>query len=231
MVVHIGGVIFDVDGTLVDSNDAHAHAWVEAMKEHGYDVSFAKVRPLIGMGGDKVLPETIGVAKDSQQGKQVSQRRKQIFMERYLPTLKAFPDARDLLQHIHDQRLKMAIATSAEQDELNGLLQVLGPGTAELFEQETSSKDTSHSKPEPDVMDIALQRLGAEPDKIVMIGDTAYDIESAAQAGIKTIAFRCGGWSDKDLAGAICIYDGPADLLAHYDASPLAKGISVGASE
>lgn len=229
--MHIGGVIFDVDGTLVDSNDAHAYAWVEAMKENSYDVPFDKVRPLIGMGGDKVLPETIGVAKDSQKGKQISQCRKQIFMERYLPTLKAFPGARDLLQHIHDQGLKLAIATSAEQDELNGLLQVLGPGTAELFEQETSSKDTSHSKPDPGVMDIALQRLGTAPDKVVMVGDTAYDIEAAAQAGVKTIAFRCGGWSDKDLAGALCIYDGPADLLAHYDASPFARGIGVGASE
>ncbi|HZO70706.1 MAG TPA: HAD family hydrolase [Ktedonobacteraceae bacterium] len=231
MVVHIGGVIFDVDGTLVDSNDAHAHAWVEAMNENGYNVSFDKVRPLIGMGGDKVLPETIGVAKDSQKGKQISQRRKQIFMERYLPALKAFPGARNLLQHIHEQGLKMAIATSAEQDELNGLLQVIGPGTAELFEQETSSKDTSHSKPDPDVMDIALQRLGAAPDRVVMVGDTAYDIESAGKVGIKTIALRCGGWSDHDLARAICIYDGPADLLAHYGESPLVKGVSVGASE
>ncbi|HLG63493.1 MAG TPA: HAD-IA family hydrolase [Ktedonosporobacter sp.] len=89
----------------------------------------------------------------------------------------------------------------------------------------------SHSKPAPDVMAIALRRLGVAPDEVVMVGDMAFDIESAAQAGVKTIAFRCGGWSDGDLAGAICIYDGPAALLAHYGTSPLVKGVSVGASE
>lgn len=231
MVGRISGVIFDVDGTLVDSNDAHAHAWVKAMAESGYHVPFEQVRPLIGMGGDKVLPETTGLAKDSQKGQQISQRRKEIFTTRYLPTLRAFPGARALLQHIHDQGLKMAIATSAEQDELNALLNVLGPGTAELFEQETSSKDTKHSKPDPDAIAIALQRLAARPEAVVMVGDTVYDIEAAGKAGVKTLAFRCGGWSDQDLRGAISIYDGPADLLAHYDASPLGREVGAKVSE
>lgn len=90
-MTEVRGVIFDVDGTLVDSNDVHAQAWVEAMAEHGYHVSFDTVRPLIGMGGDKVLPQTVGITKDSEEGKRIGQSRKEIFKQRYLPHLKAFP--------------------------------------------------------------------------------------------------------------------------------------------
>jgi HAD superfamily hydrolase (TIGR01549 family) len=225
-VTHIRGVILDVDGTLVDSNDAHAHAWVEAMTEYGHQVPFEKVRPLIGMGGDKVLPETIGVSKNSEEGKKISQRRKQIFMQKYLPTVKAFPRTVDLLQRMHDASLTLVIASSAEQDELNKLLNVISPDATHFFKQETSAKDAAHSKPDPDIMQAALKRLGHPSSEAVMLGDTAYDIESAAQVDIPTIAFRCGGWSDDDLQGAIAIYNDPADLLDHYDSSPLVKEFS-----
>ena len=224
-MTQIHGAMLDIDGTIVDSNDAHAHAWVQAMSEHGYDVPFEKLRPLIGMGGDKVLPETLGIAKDSDEGKRISQRRKEIFMKTYLPHLKAFPQARELLQRMHDQGLKLVVATSAEPDELNGLLNVIGPHVADLFAQEETSKDVKQSKPDPDVVQKALQRMGYTPGEVLMIGDTAYDIEAAGRTNVKTIAFRCGGWSDHDLTGAIAIYDGPADLLAHYEQSSLMKGI------
>jgi phosphoglycolate phosphatase-like HAD superfamily hydrolase len=142
-MTQIRGVILDVDGTLVDSNDAHANAWIEAMAEYGYKVSFEKVRPLIGMGGDKVLPETIGVQKDSEIGKRIGDRRKAIFKECYLPTLHAFPGAKELLQQMRNRGLKVAIASSAEKDELKGLLQVVG--ASDLVEEETSSKDAKSS--------------------------------------------------------------------------------------
>ncbi len=218
---HIQGVILDVDGTLVDSNDAHAKAWVEAMAQYGYTVAFDKVRPLIGMGGDKVLPETVGLEKNSEEGKRISQRRKEIFKERYLPNLHAFPGARELLEQMRKRGLKLAIASSAEKDELKALLRVVG--AADLIEEETSSKDTKRSKPDPDVMDVTLDRIGLPSNAVLMIGDTAYDIEAAKKVNVDTIAFRCGGWNDSDLAGAIAIYDGPADLLEHYDDSPLAS--------
>jgi HAD superfamily hydrolase (TIGR01509 family) len=222
-MAQIRGIIFDVDGTLVNSNDAHAHAWVEAMAEQGYHVSFETVRPLIGMGGDKVLPQTLGIAKESEEGKRISQRRKEIFKQRYLPQLKAFPGAMELLERMHEQGLKLIIASSAEPDELQGLLQVIGPHVSELFDLQTSAQDAKHSKPDPDVLSVAVQRSGYGPQELVMVGDTAYDIEAAAKVKVKTVAFRCGGWSDKDLAGAISIYDGPADLLAHYDTSVFVK--------
>jgi len=219
-MTHIHAVIFDVDGTLVDSNDAQARSWVDALKEFGYSVPYEKVRPLIGMGGDKVLPETIGVQKDSEKGKQISKRRGEIFKEKYLPNVQPFPDAQKLLDRMRKQGLKLAIATSAQPDELRPLLQIVG--AADLIEDKTSARDVNSSKPDPDVMQVALKRVGYPPNEVVMIGDTPYDIEAARKAGVGTIAFRCGGWSDSDLAGAIAIYNDPADLLAHYDSSPLA---------
>ena len=219
-MTHIHAVIFDVDGTLVDSNDAQARSWVDALKEFGYSVPYEKVRPLIGMGGDKVLPETIGVQKDSEKGKQISKRRSEIFKEKYLPNVQPFPDAQKLLDRMRKQGLKLAIATSAQPDELRPLLQIVG--AADLIEDKTSARDVKSSKPDPDVMQVALKRVGYPPNEVVMIGDTPYDIEAARKVCVGTTAFRCGGWSDSDLAGAIAIYNDPADLLAHYDSSPLA---------
>ncbi len=221
--MQIHSVIFDVDGTLIDSNDAHAHAWVEAMASQGKNVPFEKVRPLIGMGGDKVLPEVLGIAKDSPLGQKIGEKRKEIFKTRYLPTLHAFPQTKEFLQYLHSKGLKLVIATSAEPDELQQLLRIIDEHASELFSQEASSKDAQKSKPDSDVMQAALKRSGDSADQVVMLGDTAYDIESAQKVGIKTIAFRSGGWSDQDLQGAIAIYDGPADLLAHYDSSILAR--------
>lgn len=224
MEKHILHLILDVDGTLVDSNDAHAHAWVQALEEHGYHADFDRVRPLIGMGGDKVLPDVVGVSKESEAGKQISQRRKALFLSHYLPRLRAFPGAWELLQKAHHQGLTLAVASSSEPDELNGLLKVINPRAPELLRSETSAKDAPHSKPDPDAIHAALRKLDARPEETLMLGDTAYDIEAAARSGVQTIAFRCGGWSDRDLRGAIAIYDGPADLLAHYQQSPLDQG-------
>ena len=159
-MIHIRGVILDVDGTLVDSNDAHARAWVEAMAEYGYKVAFAKVRPLIGMGGDKVLPETVHLTKDSFTGQQISKRREAIFKERYFPGLRAFPCAKELLQEMRKRGLKLAVASSAKPDELKLFLQLVG--AEDLIEEETSSKDVQRSKPDPDVMRVTLKRTGLD---------------------------------------------------------------------
>lgn len=225
MPKRIQHVLLDIDGTLVDSNAAHAHAWVQAMAAYGHWVTFDKVRPLIGMGADKILPELLSIARESAEGQQISTRRKAIFLSEYLPNLHPFPMARGLLQRMHEHDLKLVVASSSEPDELQHLLRVIGPGVQDLFEELVSGKDVQHSKPDPDLVYAALRRTGARPDESVMIGDTVYDIEAAAQVEVKTIAFRCGGWSDDHLQGAIALYDGPADLLAHYQESPLVQGI------
>ncbi|GCF08158.1 HAD family hydrolase [Dictyobacter arantiisoli] len=219
----VKGMILDVDGTLVDSNDAHTHAWIDAMQEQGHQVAFETVRPLIGMGGDKVLPEVLHIEKDSEEGQKISERRKEIFKERYYSTVKAFPHTYELLQHIHDQGQKMIIATSAEPEELEKLLVLIGSDTKKFFLAQTTSKDAPQSKPDADIMLAAIKRIQMDASQLVMIGDTAYDIQSATKAGIATIALRCGGWKDTDLQGSVAIYDDPADLLAHYSSSPLGR--------
>lgn len=221
----IRGVIFDVDGTLIDSNDANAHAWVQAMKEHGHAIPFERVRPLIGMGGDKVLSVTLQREKDSEEGQRISERQKAIFKEQYLPHLKPFPQVLTMLHLICKQGLQMVIATSAEPDTLNELLKLIDGHAKDLFENETSSKDAPGSKPDDDIMKAALSRIKIPPQHLLMVGDTAYDIEAAGKVGVRTVALRSGGWSDDDLKDALVIYNDPADIVAHFSTSPFVQGI------
>jgi HAD superfamily hydrolase (TIGR01509 family) len=219
-LVRIRGVLLDVDGTLIDSNDAHARAWVDALDEFGYDIPFERVRPLIGMGGDKVLPALLGIPKDSDEGERLSKRRAEIFFTRYLPTVQPFPQVRELLQRMRRDGLVLVVATSAEGEELEKLLRVAG--VTDLIEETATSSDAASSKPDPDVIHAALGRSGKSAREVVLLGDTPYDVEAAAAAKVRVLALRCGGWwGDADLAGALAIYDDPADLLAHYDDSPL----------
>jgi HAD superfamily hydrolase (TIGR01509 family) len=220
----VRGVILDVDGTLVDSNDAHARSWVEALAEQGRRVPFEKVRKLIGMGGDKLLPLAAGIEEDSPEGKKVAQRRQEIFATRYLPKLRPTPGAKDLLRRMHARGLQLVVASSAKKDELDALLRVCG--AQEYIDAETSSDETSHSKPDPDVVEEALPDLGLPARAVVMLGDTPYDVEAGKRAGVQVIGFRCGGWSDEDLLGAVAVYDHPADLLEHYDSSPLGERVT-----
>ena len=211
------GVIFDIDGTLVDSNDAHAESWVDTFAEAGYDVPFAVVRPLIGMGADKLLPKTIGVSNESDVGKKLTKRRSEIFRKKYLPHLRPLKGSRELVLRVRADGLKPIVATSAKDPELKDLLRAAQ--VEDLMDERATASDAKRSKPDPDIVHAAIEESSIPPDELVMIGDTPYDIEAAAKAHVSTIAFRSGGWSDADLRGAVEIYDGPADLLAQYDSS------------
>ncbi len=215
------GVIFDVDGTLVDSNDAHAQSWVDTFAEAGYDVPFDRVRPLIGMGGDKLLPKTIGVDRDSDEGKKLGERRGEIFRSKYLPRLRALSGARQLVLRVKQDGLKAIVATSAKDDELKGLLKAAQ--VEDLMEEKATASDAKRSKSDPDIVEAAVGDSGASSKHLVMIGDTPYDIEAATKAGVRAIGFLSGGWSRDALGGAVEIYEGPSDLLAHYDSSLLGK--------
>jgi HAD superfamily hydrolase (TIGR01509 family) len=215
------GIILDVDGTLVDSNHAHAQAWVEAFRELGRPVPYERIRPLIGMGGDKLLPAAAGLSDDSPEGKAIAERRGEIFRARFLPRIEAFPGTRDLLQDLRRRGFRLAVASSAKEEELEPLLRIAG--AHDLIESATSADDAESSKPDPDVIHAALQRLGRAPGEAVMIGDTPYDAEAARRGGVDCVGFRCGGWDGAALATAIAVYDGPWDLLRRLDESPLAQ--------
>jgi HAD superfamily hydrolase (TIGR01509 family) len=218
-------VLFDVDGTLVDSNDAHAHAWVEAFAEFNITVEFAQVRRCIGMGGDKLMPAVSGIDAESSRGKQIGERRSEIFTTRFLPNIRPFPDAARLVAALKAQGLTAVAASSAQKDELGKLLAIAG--VTGLMDDETSSDDAEESKPEPDIIEAALARAGAKANEAIMIGDTPYDVEASLGAGVPIIGFRSGGWGDADLTGAIAIYDGPADLLRRLAESPLRAALTV----
>jgi HAD superfamily hydrolase (TIGR01509 family) len=200
------GAIFDVDGTLVDSNDAHAHAFVEAFSECGLDIPLRKVRRLIGKGSDKLIPELIGRYDPA-----IAERKKAIFKARYLPGLRAFPKVEALLERLRAMGLKLAVASSAGEDELAALLEVAH--ASRYFSEETNADDAQHSKPDPDIVQAAVRKLALTPSHCVMIGDTPYDAEAARGAGVAFIGVRCGGWNDADLQPALGVYDDPADLL------------------
>lgn len=219
-MTQIQGVILDVDGTLIDSNDVHARSWLEAMAEHGLQVPFDRVRRAIGMGGDNYLPAVLNIEKDTDLGKTLSRRRGEIFKERYLNDVQPFPGTRDLLQTMHDRGLKLIVASSGEEDEVKAMLNIAD--VTALIDTLTSSTDAKKSKPDPAPIQVALEKAGLPPDAVLMLGDTPYDFEAASKAGVQTIAVRCGGWGDADFQDALAIFDGPADLLARYDRSPLA---------
>lgn len=216
------GVILDVDGTLVLSNDAHAYAWVEAFAAYGYQVPFERVRPLIGMGGDQIIPKMVPELNGKEgTGKAIADRRRQLILNKFAPQLSCANGSRDLVLKMRESGLHLVIATSSTTQELGILLKVAQ--VDDLLQQATTSSDAQASKPAPDIVEAALSKGQMQPENVLMLADTPYDIESASQAGVGVIAVRCGGFSDEQLSGAIAIYDDPADLLKHYDDSPLAQ--------
>ncbi len=215
-------MIFDVDGTLVDSNDAHASAWIDALKEFGFsDVPYETVREMIGMGGDKILPALTGLAEHEERAERLLERRKEIFLGQYLPHLKAFPMARELVERIKLEGMLAVVASSANKKELQPLLRLAR--VDELMDATTSSDDADESKPDPDIVQAAVRRTGLAAAQLIMIGDTPYDVTAAKGAGVPIIAVRCGGWDDRDLSGAVAVYDDPEDLLEKFEMSHLAR--------
>ena len=210
----IRGLICDIDGTLVDSNDANAQSFAQAFREAGMNIPFEKIRPLIGKGGDKLLPEVAGIDSESDQGKKLAARRKEIYLEQYVPRLQLTPGARELLLKIKNEKILIVAATSGEEDTTAALKQV---GLAEFFDNQASSKDASRSKPDPDIVQAALERAGLTAQECLMLGDTPYDMEAAQKAGLRAIGLLTGGWKREDLAQAIAVYATPNDLLAHFE--------------
>ena len=211
-------VLLDVDGTIIDSNDAHAESWAQALALEGISVPFSQVRPFIGMGGDHLLPMVSGFTEASDLGKKVSEHRKKIFREQYLPHLHPFPRARELLEKMREIGLRLVVASSSDEESLTALLEAAK--VSDLVEDWTSKDDADQSKPEPDIVIAALRRAQTHASKALMLGDTPYDISAASRAGVRTVALLCGGWSVTSLARAIAIYRDPADLLEQFDTSP-----------
>ncbi len=219
----VRAVLFDVDGTLIDSNDFHARAWRDAMLHFGADVPLADVRAQIGKGADNLMPALLAPEFIAAHGDALEAYRGELFARDYLDRIEAFPGVRALFERIAADGMRIVLASSGAKEEVAHHLDLIG--CADLVASTTSTDDAAHSKPDPDIFVAALKTLrDVSPDKAVVVGDSPYDMQAARAIGMRTIGFRSGGFDDATLtaAGADALFDGSADLLARYEESVLA---------
>ncbi len=215
-------VIFDVDGTLVDSVDLHARAWQEAFRRFGFDLPFDRVRRQIGKGSDTLIPSLLPPEDSERHHKALSKFRDEHFQATYLRAVRPFPMVRELFERCRRHGLDVVLASSGKEREVEHYTRLAG--IRGLFQDRTSADDADRSKPHPDIFEAALKDLGSpDPAEVVVVGDTPYDAEAAAKAGMRTVGLLCGGFPEADLraAGCAAVYRDPADLLADFDRSPL----------
>ncbi|MGC2086994.1 MAG: HAD family hydrolase [Bradyrhizobium sp.] len=215
--------IFDLDGTLLDSVDLHALAWHDAMVRFGHDVSFEQARGQIGKGGDKLIPVFLSAEQQQDHGKELEEWRGKRFKAEYLPLVRPFSAVPDLLRRVRDAGVRIAIASSAKQDELDKYLEIAC--ITDLVDVTTCSDDVEQSKPAPDIFEVVLEKLKIDGGDAVAIGDTPYDAAAAGKAKVATIGVLCGGFTEGALRQAGCaeIYPGPATMFARFQNSLLAR--------
>lgn len=217
-------VIFDVDGTLIDSVLLHAQAWADTFRRYGLDVPVEDVRQQIGKGGDQLMPVFLDQETIDSKGEEIEQFRSDLFKERYLPQVRGLPGVRELFQRLRSQGTRIALGSSCKSDELDGYMKLAG--VADLVQVKTTSDDAERSKPFPDIFQAALDKLGdVNAGDAVVVGDSPYDAEAAGTAGVRTVGLLTGGFAEDELrrAGCIAVYRDPADLLENFEASPLAR--------
>lgn len=216
--MRIKAVIFDIDGTLVDSNDLHVAAWEQVFRDAGHAFSREQLHAHIGKGGDNYVPALLPDAGEAEQ-RRLKDAHRRLFTGGLIEQVKPFPGARDLLLRVRDSGRKVVLASSASKQELEHHLATLD--AAGIVDACTSKDDVEHSKPCPDIFDAALGQAAVGPTEALVVGDTPFDIEAARRVGAGTVGVRSGGFSDDALAAATAIYDDVAALLADFERSPL----------
>jgi len=214
-------ILFDVDGTLVDSNEAHVDAWCEAFACAGFHFDRAAIHHQVGKGGDNLVPSLIPDAPKDVQDR-VDQAHGEIYKRDYLDGVRPFPGARDLLLRTREAGKTVVLASSASQPELDHYVRLLEAG--EIIDGATSKDDVAHSKPCPDIFEAAAKKAAVAPSDALVIGDTPYDIVAARRSGIAAIALTSGGFREDELRAErpVAIYADVAALLADFANSPIA---------
>jgi HAD superfamily hydrolase (TIGR01509 family) len=213
-------ILLDVDGTLVDSNALHAEAWRVALEAYGFSLPYERVLGLIGMGGDKLLPELTGLSKQSARGSELSEHRQQLFMREYVQRAHALPGARAFVERLLEAGHRPVVASSANNEELEALLS--RANLSDLLTARTSSDDADRSKPDPDILQAALEQADATPQEALMVGDTPYDLKAAVRAGVPFIGVRSGGYDERALRGALVVYENAEEICRVFEGSPFA---------
>lgn len=213
--------ILDIDGTLVDSNYHHAIAWFRAFRQHGIVLPLWRIHRHIGMGGDQMVAALTDTRTEREHGDEIRAAEKALYLA-FIEEVETMDGARDLIEELRRRDHTVILASSAKQQEVDHYLDLLG--ARELANGWTSSADVESTKPEPDLVQAALERAGAgEGEDAIMIGDTPWDIEAARRAGVGTLAVRTGGFGADELreAGALRVYESVAELSAGLDDTPL----------
>ncbi len=219
----VKAVLCDIDGTLVESNWLHAAAWKDALQVADLTVELEEVRRQIGKGGDELIPVFVPWWKRAAIEEPLKAYRKQLFLIKYLDQVKPFPHVRDLMLRMQHQGIRISLASSADQEQLEAYKKIAN--IDDLVEKSTSADDADKSKPHPDIFQAALKKLDLNPNDVLALGDTPYDAEAAGKAGIWTVGVTTGGWSKQDLkfAGCVEVYKDVAELLANFESSPFCR--------
>jgi HAD superfamily hydrolase (TIGR01549 family) len=214
MAADFDAVLLDIDGTLLDSTYHHALAWSRAFADAGHPVPVWRVHRLIGMGGDRLVPAVTDEETAARIGDEVKERWERAYDE-MIDRTRLFPGARELLDGLRATGVEVVLASSSIPKHAEHALELLQAD--ERADAWTTSEDAEESKPHPELLDKAMERVDAS--RAVMIGDATWDVVAARQRGIPTIGLRCGGFGADELlgSGAVAVYDDPADLLAHLD--------------
>ena len=218
----LDAVLFDLDGTLVDSNDYHVAAWEAAFRDAGHAISRDQIHGQIGKGGDNLVP-TLLPDLDEDAVEALGKAEGDVFRGQYIDRVRPFPCAHDLLARVAEAGKQVVLASSAGGPDIDHYVELLE--AADLIALTTGKDDVAHSKPHPDIFAAAVEKAGVAASNCLVIGDTPYDVEAAKRCGIDTIGLLSGGFSEEALrdAGAVAIYPDVAALLAGYDSSPLAR--------
>jgi HAD superfamily hydrolase (TIGR01509 family) len=226
----IQAFIFDIDGTLVDSNEAHVEAWHAAFAAHGHDVPRERIRVEIGKGGDKLVPSIIGEPAEARDGESLRERHSDEFLAiAGRRRLRAFPRANEIFDTLRQRGVRTALATSSSREHLEALGRSAGLQLSSLAEALVNADDIEETKPAPDLVEAAVRKLGLGPEECVMIGDTPYDAEASCRAGVACIGVTSGGNTAEVLrdAGASSVWRDIAEIEAHLD--ELLEGAGAGA--
>ena len=213
----VKAIVFDLDGTLVDSVDYHTEAWVKAFEKYGYNFPFDKLREQIGKGSEFIIGELLPTEEAQKLESDIAGYRKQYYQKNLLSKVQPFPQVKELFQKIKADGLKILLASSARSETIEHYKQLLE--IEDLIEGATSTDDVEKSKPEPDIFQSALKKLdNLSTEEIIVVGDSPYDAIAAKKASLRTICVLCGGFPAEVLqkAGCVAIYQDPADLLDNY---------------
>ena len=214
----VEAALLDVDGTLIDTNYHHTLAWARAFRRHGFVLPVWRIHRAIGMGGDQLVPALVGEQADAEKGDEIRETRDTLYQE-LIGEVEPLHGSHELLSDLKERGVTVVLASSSPQDELDHYLELLD--ARDLADAWTTKDDVESTKPEPDLVHAALKKAGT--NDAVMVGDTRWDVEAAAKAGIETICVITGGWSEQELeeAGAAAVFESVDDLRKRLDETPL----------